>query len=265
VAEKSLGDSIYLHVEGAGAETIVMVHGWPDTYRLWDGVVEALKDRFRCVRFTLPGFDASLERRAYALGEVLEALDRIVERANPGGKVILMLHDWGCVLGYEYAMRHPERVSRIVGVDIGDPASWKRTLTAMDKLKAMSYQVWLALAWMIGGGVGDAMTRFMARLAKCPSDPAPMNSGMNYSYFLIWFGSRESFRGQLHRFDPACPMLFVYGRRKFVMFHARAWAEALAAKPGNRVEEFATGHWVMSDDPVRFNQVVLAWLSSAVP
>ena len=39
-----------------------MVHGWPDTYRLWDGQVEALKDRYRCVRFTLPGFDAAQPR-----------------------------------------------------------------------------------------------------------------------------------------------------------------------------------------------------------
>jgi pimeloyl-ACP methyl ester carboxylesterase len=46
-----------IHVEGDGAESIVMIHGWPDTYRLWDATVEALKRRFRCIRFTLPGFD----------------------------------------------------------------------------------------------------------------------------------------------------------------------------------------------------------------
>ena len=51
-----MGD-IDLHIEGAGEETVLMVHGWPDTYRLWDAQVEALKGRFRCIRFTLPGLD----------------------------------------------------------------------------------------------------------------------------------------------------------------------------------------------------------------
>jgi cis-3-alkyl-4-acyloxetan-2-one decarboxylase len=26
-------------VEGSGAEPVVMIHGWPDTYRLWDAQV----------------------------------------------------------------------------------------------------------------------------------------------------------------------------------------------------------------------------------
>jgi len=30
----------------------------------------------------------------------------IAERTSPSRKVILMLHDWGCVFGYQFAMRH---------------------------------------------------------------------------------------------------------------------------------------------------------------
>jgi pimeloyl-ACP methyl ester carboxylesterase len=30
-------------VEGNGAESVVMIHGWPDTHRLWDAQVETLK------------------------------------------------------------------------------------------------------------------------------------------------------------------------------------------------------------------------------
>ena len=31
-----------VHLSGRGQHTIVMLHGWPDSYRLWDGMVEAL-------------------------------------------------------------------------------------------------------------------------------------------------------------------------------------------------------------------------------
>ncbi|MBK9361948.1 MAG: hypothetical protein IPM99_12840 [Rubrivivax sp.] len=60
--------------------------------------------------------------------------------------------------------------------------------------------------------------------------------------------------------EPALPMLFVYGRRKPTAF-TRAWAHALAARPGCRVVEMPTGHWVMVDDPAGFQRVLLDWLA----
>jgi len=45
-----------VHIEGQGEETIVMIHGWPDTHTIWDNQVAALSDNYRCVRFTLPGY-----------------------------------------------------------------------------------------------------------------------------------------------------------------------------------------------------------------
>lgn len=239
-----------------------MVHGWPDTWRLWDAQVDALKGRYRCLRFSLPGFERGRERRACDLDELVELLKRIIDRHCPGGKAILMLHDWGCVFGYQFYVRYPERVSRIVGVDIGDPSSLRKAMTPREVLMGLAYQVWLALAWRAGGGLGDRMTRAMARLARCPSDPARIHSGMNYPYFVMWFGGERSYRHHAKRFAPACPMLFIYGRRKPMRFHAKAWAEELRARPGNRVEAFDTGHWVMSEQPGRFNQVVGEWLEA---
>jgi pimeloyl-ACP methyl ester carboxylesterase len=256
-------DGVDIHVAGGGAETIVMVHGWPDTYRLWDSAVEALKTRYRCIRFTLPGFDPSTPHRAYTLGELIDFVDALVERFSPGGKVILMLHDWGCIVGYQYYVRHPERVAKIVGVDIGDAGSLRRVMTAREKLIAVAYQVWLALAWKIGGGVGTWMNRFMAWLGGAPSDRTAITWRMGYPYYVLWFGGRGAFRGQVRRFTPACPMLFIYGRRKPLRFHAPAWAEELGSKPGNEVIEFDTGHWVMAEQPERFNAAVSAWLARA--
>ena len=55
--EKPVIDGIDVRAEGQGPRTVVMVHGWPDTYRVWDAQVAALQGQYRCVRFTLPGFD----------------------------------------------------------------------------------------------------------------------------------------------------------------------------------------------------------------
>lgn len=252
---------IDVRVDGEGSDTIVMVHGWPDTCRLWDAQVEHLKAKYRCIRFTLPGFDEAQPRRIYTVDEVTAFIGEVVRQLSPGRKVTLMLHDWGCIYGYEFAMRHPGLVARIVGVDIGEARSLRRELTARAKLYILAYQVWLALAWKAGGRLGDWMTRRMARWVRAWSDPRFIGSRMNYPYYLAWFGGDQSFRRQVRRFAPACPMLFVYGGRKPFLFHAEAWADALARQPGCRVAAFDTGHWVMLQQPEKFNRLVSEWLA----
>jgi cis-3-alkyl-4-acyloxetan-2-one decarboxylase len=255
-------DGVGIHVEGTGPETIVMVHGWPDTHRLWDAQVAALKDRYRCVRFTLPGFDRAHERRARTLDQLSDFLRRVCEQAAPGQKVTLLLHDWGCPIGYQFYLRHPALVARIIGVDIGDPRSLRAVLTLRVALMILAYQLWLAIAWRLGGRMGDHMTRFMAARLRHPAGPEHVHSGMTYPYFMTWFGGADGWRRHMRPFFPEVPMLYVYARRKPFMFHAPHWVAKLAAVPGNAVVEFDTNHWVMQQDSARFNQVVGEWLAA---
>jgi pimeloyl-ACP methyl ester carboxylesterase len=83
---------------------------------------------------------------------------------------------------------------------------------------------------------------------------------MGYPYAVQWTGAAGGF-GQAKTYRPACPMLFIYGRRKPVMFHSTAWAEEVAAQPGSRVLTFDTGHWVMVEQPEQFNDAVADWLA----
>lgn len=256
-------EGVDVFVEGQGEETLLMIHGWPDTYRLWDAQVAQLRASHRCVRFTLPGFDSAQPRRACGLEEMIALFKAIIERVSPGRPVVLMLHDWGCVFGYQLLMRHPALVSRVIGVDIGDAGSpaHVRSLGAKAKLAVLAYQLWLALAWRIGGKLGSWMTHYMARAMQCPSDTQYIHTGMNYPYDITWTGSHGGYR-KAKPLDPPCPMLYLYGADKPFMFHSQAWTEALAARPGSRVQGFATGHWVMSAQPQAFNEAVAAWLAA---
>ena len=250
-------------VEGEGAETVVMMQGWPDTWRLWDGQVAALKDRYRCVRFTQPGFDPAKPARAPSLDELVRIYAAIIDHVSPGRPVTLLLHDWGCVFGLQYAMRHPERVARIAAIDIGDTNSkaFLQSLSGKAKLGVAGYQLWLALAWKLGGALGTRMTRSMARWLRCRSDPAPMTWQMNYPYWMTWTGQLKDSR----RIEPTCPVLFMYGERKPFMFHSPRWIERVKALPGGEVLGLPTGHWVMVQAPQAFNERLLAWLDRTSP
>ena len=249
-------------VEGVDGDPVILLHGWPDTHRLWDAQVAALKSTYRCVRFTLPGFAPGAPKRAYALDDVVATLGGVVAQAGGGAPVTLLLHDWGCFFGYQFALRHPQQVRRVIGVDIGDAGSrWhRREIGVRGVAWIVAYQAWLAAAWHIGGALGDRMARWLAAAFRAPADPAAVSAQMGYPYAVQWTGAAGGF-GQAKTYHPACPMLFIYGRRKPVMFHSSAWAEAVATRPGSRVLAFDTGHWVMVERPEQFNRAVADWLA----
>lgn len=254
-------------VEGEGHETLVFVHGWPDTLRVWDAQVAALALRRRCVRFTLPGFDlARPTRRAFSLDEVLATIAAVVDAVSPDAPVTLVLHDWGCFYGYQYAARHPSRVARIVGVDIGDAGSRDhlRELGRGRQLGLLVYQLWLALAWRIGGGLGDGLARRMAAWLHAPAPREQVGAQQGYPYAVRWLGAAGGFRG-LRAFEPACPMLYLYGEKMPLMFHSRAWLAKLQARPGCRVAGFPAGHWLMRSRADAFNAALAAWLDATPP
>jgi pimeloyl-ACP methyl ester carboxylesterase len=157
-------------------------------------------------------------------------------------------------------MRHPARVARIVGVDIGDTASGEflRSLSTKAKLAVLAYQGWLALAYVMPQRLGDAMTRRMARWLRAPAPPERVAAQMNHPYLT---GLTGGFRRSL-RVRPTCPMLYIYGSRKPFLFHAPAWAERIAAVPGNEVHALPTGHWVMQQRPAEFQAIVQRWLAA---
>ncbi len=254
-------------VEGSGTQTVLMLHGWPDTHRLWDSTVEALKANYRCVRFTLPGFDLSKPPVALSLDKITALIDAIVNTVSSHAPVTLLLHDWGCMFGYEFASAHPARVAAVVAVDIGDHNSgdYLRSLSGKAKFGVFAYQIWLAVAWKIGchlgTGVANRMTRWMAHTIGCRTPPADMGWQMNYPYAMVWLGQSGGLKGTA-RVKPIWPLLYIYGAKKPFMFHSPQWLAKVAQFPGNKVEEFATGHWVMMHRPTEFNASVKAWLDS---
>jgi pimeloyl-ACP methyl ester carboxylesterase len=271
-ASKALAAPLRLRVDGvevacdgpATAPPILLMHGWPDTLRLWDGTVAALGEHHRCIRFTLPGFELTLPSRATSVARMVQLIDAVLDATCPGQRVTLLLHDWGCAFGYEYAARRPQRVARVVGVDVGDhhSAELQRALGAKGRRLVWQYQVWLALAYKIGGRTGDRMARWMAPRLRCPVPPAQIGAQMGYPYAMRWFGTAGGFKGLAPVADLACPILYVYGERKYFMFHSPEWLAKLEARPGCAVQGLPTGHWVMLNRQEAFNGCVLGWLEA---
>ncbi|MBJ6750286.1 alpha/beta fold hydrolase [Geomonas anaerohicana] len=103
--------------EGTGAP-VVMVHGNPSWSFYYRNLVLALRDNYRCI---VPdhigcGFSEKPgdDRYDYTLSRRIDDLERLIDSLDLQGKITLVVHDWGGMIGMGYASRHPERIGRIV-------------------------------------------------------------------------------------------------------------------------------------------------------
>lgn len=249
--------------------TLVFIHGWPDDASLWRKQVDVLGDRFRCVLLTLPNYGETREKAGgYDFPELVERIAFTVRDVSPDGPVQLVTHDWGAYLGYLLEQSHPELIDRMAALDIGghlQPADLKT------RLMIIGYQWPLILSWWAGGvlpPLGRAMTRAVAKRVRVPGRQLEtIRSRYNYLYFYLWRAMLLPWhrRKLLTHYRPRCPVLYLFGERKPLMFHSEKWLEIVAESGGWSKGIEGAGHWLMESHADAVNRELLNWLSPQSP
>ena len=121
------GTDLAVYEEGNPAgPTIVLVHGWPDSHVLWDGVVARLADSHRIIRYDNRGAGASsvpLGVPAYSVATLADDFAAVVAATAADAPVHVVAHDWGGATVWEYLTRPeaPDRVASYTSVSGPDP------------------------------------------------------------------------------------------------------------------------------------------------
>lgn len=88
--------------------TLVMVHGWPNSHVLWDGVVPLLTERFRIISYDNRGAGASgvpKPVKSYRMEHFADDFAAVIGAFSDGEPVHVLAHDWGSVGVWEYLSR----------------------------------------------------------------------------------------------------------------------------------------------------------------
>jgi haloalkane dehalogenase len=115
--------------EGAG-DAIVFQHGNPTSSYLWRNVMPHLEGLGRLVACDLIGMGASDKLSPsgpdrYNYAEQREFLFALWDALNLGDRVVLVLHDWGSAMGFDWANQHRDRVQGIAYMEaIVTPMTW---------------------------------------------------------------------------------------------------------------------------------------------
>lgn len=243
--------------------TLFFIHGWPDNASLWRQQVEALGGDFRCVLVTLPNFgEKPVKAGGFDFPRLVERLAATIEQVQPAGKVGLVTHDWGAYLGYMLEKTHPERISKMAAMDIGGHLKPENIKTS---LMIMGYQWSLIACWLVGGLIpplGAWMSRGVAKVIRVPAPQRTrLRSRFNYSYFYLWRNMILPWkRGNLlGRYRPQCPVLYLFGAKKPLMFHSAKWLEIVAESGGQSKGIEGAGHWLMETHADETNKYLADW------
>jgi len=88
----------------SGAPVIILVHGYPDSQRVWTHVAEVLAARFRVVTYDVRGAGGSSAPASvgrYALPVLARDLEAVIDAVSPGAPVHVVGHDWGSIQTWE--------------------------------------------------------------------------------------------------------------------------------------------------------------------
>ena len=193
------GHRLHYLDEGSGP-VIVMLHGNPTWSFYYRRAARELSVKYRVIVPDHIGCGLSDnptdKEYNYSLDSRVSDLEQLIDSLQLSAPFTLMVHDWGGMIGLAYAVRHPERISRIVlSNTAGFPLPAGRSLPAaltLARLPFVSAFLIRGLNLFCRGGVRFCVTR------------QPMTRATRRGYLHPYRNWRS--RRAVHRFIQDIPL-----------------------------------------------------------
>ena len=125
------GKQMAYHERGEG-RSVVFLHGNPTSSYLWRNIIPHVADHARCIAPDLIGQGDSDKLDdtgpdSYRFVHHREYLDGLLDQLDLGDDIVLVIHDWGSALGFDWANRNRDRVAGIAFMEaIVMPVTWEQ-------------------------------------------------------------------------------------------------------------------------------------------
>jgi haloalkane dehalogenase len=124
------------YVEAGEGNPILLLHGVPTSSYIWRNIIPHLAPLGRCIAPDLIGFGKSDKPSIeYTIFDHINYIEAFIKQLNLKNLTLIM-HGWGSVIGFHYAMSHEKNCSGLVFYE-----AFLRTLSTGDNSLAFQEQV----------------------------------------------------------------------------------------------------------------------------
>jgi haloacetate dehalogenase len=270
---KTSGATINVAIRGKGAP-LLLLHGYPETHRMWHKVAPALADEFSVVCADLRGYGDSSKPEGTAdhsnYSKRAMANDMIEVMAALGHDEFLIgAHDRGARVAYRLALDHPAAVKRLALLDI---VSTKAVYEQGGMALATAYFHWYFLIQprpLPEILIGHDPALWLGTAFRKLSTDSTAFSGALIAEYLRTFGTPEGIHATCEDYRAgatvdlandradvaagrkiACQTLILWGARSVVgkVFRPlETWREFVSSPIGEAID---CGHFIPEEKPV---------------
>jgi pimeloyl-ACP methyl ester carboxylesterase len=171
------------------AEAIVFLHGFPESHRTWRAILPDLARDFRVVAPDQRGFGASDKPEGvehYKTDRILEDLMALADALGIA-RFTLVGHDWGGAVAWLAALRHPNRIERLVIVNAPHPYLFQKSLIDDPAQRAASQYISAFRNPAMERGIeAMGLETFFAKTFASHTDVGRLSSEEKQAYLDDW-------------------------------------------------------------------------------
>lgn len=262
---------LVFHALAAGpddGELVLFLHGFPQSAAMWTAQLEALAAAgYRAVAFDQRGYSPGARPTDVAQYRVGHLVDDVL--AVAGGQPFHVVgHDWGAVVAWHVAGRHPERVRTLTALSVPHPIAFAAALASADDEQrnpsayiAFFQQVGAAEDLLLAGGLA-AMLRAAGypgdvdERVRAMSEPGALTAALN------WYRAIDAGLAAVGRISR--PTLYVWSTEDVALGRQGAEGTDRYVDGPYRFEVLeGITHWIPEQVPDVLNRLLLEHLASA--
>ena len=134
------GVKLHYVTQGEGP-LMLMLHGFPEFWYSWRHQIPEFAKDFKVVALDLRGYndsDKPANQSAYVMAEFIRDIEGVIKGLGYD-KCVLVGHDWGGAIAWNFAYAHPEMVERLIVLNLPHPAKFAEGIRTPQQLMRSSY------------------------------------------------------------------------------------------------------------------------------